>query len=116
MKIKAGTPMKSYCVALVVCGFAAFGSHAAVAQSTPAPCSVLTPAQVSAALGVSTDAGQPIGTTGCTWSSAHVKATVSFWDASKWDRMKTPLPGMTKTPIGGFGDDAFVGTVGTTKQ
>jgi hypothetical protein len=108
--------MKSSRVALIVYGFAALGSHGAVAQSTPAPCNLLTQAQVSAALGVSTDAGQPIGTTGCTWSSAHVKATVSFWDVSKWDRMKTPLPGITKTPIGGFGDDAFVGTVGTTNQ
>jgi hypothetical protein len=108
--------MNSSRVALMVCGFVALGAQGAATQSTPAPCSLLTQAQVSGSLGVSTDAGQPIGTTGCTWSSPHIKATVSFWDASKWVRMKTPLAGMTKTPIGGFGDDAFVATVGTTQQ
>lgn len=108
--------MNSFRFTLIVCGFVALGARGAAAQSTPAPCNLLTQAQVSGSLGVSTDAGQPIGTTGCTWSSSQIKATVSFWDASKWDRMKTPLAGMAKTPIGGFGDDAFVATVGTTKQ
>ena len=40
-----------------------------------------------------------------------------MWDASKWDPMKTAsLPGVTKSPVSGLGDDAFSATMGTNKQ
>ena len=39
-----------------------------------------------------------------------------MWDASKWDQMKAPLPGMTKSSVSGLGDDAFAATMGTSKQ
>jgi hypothetical protein len=93
-----------------ICVSAVLGSRTAAAQS--APCSLLTSAQVSAAAGVSVGAAQPIGNTGCSWSAPHMIVTVSLWDGSKWDQMKTPVPGMNRTPVSGLGDDAFYTTMG----
>jgi hypothetical protein len=50
----------------IVCAIAVLSPRAAAAQSNPAPCSLLTQAQVSKAVGVSMGAGQPLATTGCT--------------------------------------------------
>jgi hypothetical protein len=86
----------------------------AVCRAATEPCKLLTPAQVSAALGGSFGAGQPIGTTGCSWTSEkpHVIVTVSLWPPTEWDRMKaSPVPGTTNTPASGLGDDAFYTTV-----
>lgn len=98
-------------VLVCICIFAALGSKTAAAQSV-APCSLLTSAQVTAAVGVSVGAAQPIATTGCSWSAPHMIVTVSLWDGSKWDSMKTPVPGMNRTPVPGLGDDAFYTTMG----
>ncbi len=38
--------------------------------------------------------------------------TVSLWDGSKWDQMKAPLPGASRTPASGLGEDAFYTTLG----
>jgi hypothetical protein len=87
---------------------------AAPAAAPPAPCSLLTPAQVAAALGGTFGAGQPIGTTGCSWTSEkpHVIVTVSLWPPTEWDRMKAgPLPGTQITAASGLGDDAFYATL-----
>jgi hypothetical protein len=100
----------------IVCAVAALGSSATLAQSKTAPCSLLTQAQVSAVAHVSVGAGQPISTTGCSWTAPHFTATVSLWDATNWDKFKTPLAGMTRTPAAGLGDDAFFSTAGTGKQ
>jgi len=78
------------------------------------PCKLLTPAQVAAAVGGNFGTGQPIGTTGCSWTSEkpHVIVTVSLWPPTEWDRMKaSALPGTTNTPAPGLGDDAFYTTV-----
>jgi hypothetical protein len=81
------------------------------AQAGPAPCSLLTSAEVSAAVGVNVGAAQPIATTGCSWSAPHIIISLSLWDASKWDRMKNnPLPGVSTTSVSGLGDDAFIST------
>ena len=96
--------------------FAAFGTLQAVAQSGSTPCGLLTPAQVSAAVRATVGNGEPIATTGCTWSWGQARTTLSLWDASKWDQMKAPLPGMTKNSVSGLGDDAFSTTIGTSKQ
>lgn len=96
-----------------ICVSAVLGSKTAAAQSAPAPCSLLTSAQVTAAVGVSVGAAQPIANTGCSWSGPHMIVTVSLWDGSKWDRMKTPVPGMSRTPVSGLGDDAFYTTLGS---
>lgn len=42
--------------------------------------------------------------------------TVSLWDGNKWDQMKTPLRGMSRTPVSGLGDDAFYTTMGTSPK
>jgi len=84
------------------------------ASAAPEPCKLLTPAQIAAALGGTFGAGQPISTTGCSWSSEkpHVIVTLSLWPPAEWDRMKaSPLPGTTTLPAPGLGDDAFYTTV-----
>ncbi len=96
-----------------ICVSAALGSKTAAAQSATAPCSLLTSAQVTAAVGVSVGAAQPIANTGCSWSGPHMIVTVSLWEGSKWDRMKTPVPGMSRTSVSGLGDDAFYTTLGS---
>ncbi len=96
--------------------FTAFGTLGAVAQAGSTPCDLLTTAQVSAAVGATVGNGEPIATTGCTWSWGRAKTTLSLWDASKWDQMKAPLPGMTKSSVSGLGDDAVSSTMGTSKQ
>jgi hypothetical protein len=95
-----------------ICASAVLGSKTAAAQSAVAPCSLLTSAQITAAVHVTVGAAQPIANTGCSWSGPHMIVTVSLWDGSKWDRMKTPLPGMNRTPVSGLGDDAFFTTLG----
>ena len=85
-----------------------------LARASPEPCKLLTPAQVGAAVGGTFGAGQPIGTTGCSWNQAkpHIIVTVSLWPPKEWDRMKaSPMPGTTNTPATGLGDDAFYTTV-----
>jgi len=94
--------------ALVVLAFPA------VAQAAPEPCKLLSQAQVSATLGVTFGAGQPIGTKGCSWTSEkpHEIVTLSLWPPTEWDRIKaSPVPGTVNTPVGGLGDDAFYTTV-----
>jgi hypothetical protein len=85
-----------------------------VSRAAPDPCKLVTPAQVAAALGGTFAAGEPIGTTGCSWTSAtpHVIVTVSLWPPEGWDRLKgSPLPGTSIKPAGGIGDDAFYATL-----
>lgn len=104
-----------------VCALAACSSRAAYAEAPPDPCALLTPAQVSAIVGVTVGAGQPIGTTGCEWSTAtqaapttaRVRASLVLWDATAFADMKAPLPGFTKTPASGIGEDAVYATART---
>ena len=83
------------------------------ALAAPAPCTLLTSAQVAAALGGTFGAGEPIGTTGCSWSSQkpHVIVTVSLWPPTEWDRMKAGTLGSQTTPASGLGDDAFYASI-----
>ena len=103
-------------VTACICLSAVLGSRTAAAQSGVAPCSLLTSAQVTAAVGVSVGAAQPIATTGCSWTAPHMIVTLSLWDGSKWDQMKTPVPGMNRTPLSGLGDDAFLTTMGSASS
>ena len=93
------------------CASASLGAGSADAQSPP-PCSLLTTAEVSAVVGATAGAGQPIGTTGCSWSAPHVITTVSLWDLTSWEKLKVPMPGMSKSSVAGLGDDAILSTVG----
>ena len=98
-------------VTVCICVSAVLGSKTAAAQSA-APCSLLTSAQITAAVGVSVGAAQPIANTGCSWTAPHMIVSLSLWDGSKWDKMKTPAPGMNRTSVSGLGDDAFYTTMG----
>jgi hypothetical protein len=99
-----------------ICSLTALGSWTAEAQAGPAPCSLLTSAEVTAAVGTNVGAAQPIATTGCSWTAPHVIVTISLWDASDWGRMKSPLPGTSRTAVSGFGDDAFFSTIGSGEK
>jgi hypothetical protein len=100
----------------IVCALAVCSARTAYAQAPSDPCTLLTQAQVSAVLGVTVSPGQPISTTGCEWSpqqpsSFNARVTVSLWDAQAFAGMKTPLPGVTKTPVSGVGDEAVYATI-----
>lgn len=90
-------------------------AHGASAESTVDPCSLLTTAQVSSAIGGAAQAGKPINTTGCSWSSTSPKAmvTISFDNLTTYEHLRAASsPVVVKTPISGVGDDAFYNTMG----
>jgi hypothetical protein len=87
------------------------GSGTAAAQA-PAPCSLLNTGQVTAAIGATAAEGKPIANTGCSWNVGRVIVTLSLWDATRWDKMKAPFVGATKSPVSGLGDDAFFSAMG----
>jgi hypothetical protein len=90
-------------------------ARGANAASTVDPCSLLTTAQVSSAIGGAAQAGKPIYTTGCSWSSTSPKATVtiSFQNLGTYERLKAANSTMlVKTSISGVGDDAFYQSAG----
>jgi hypothetical protein len=83
------------------------------ARAAKEPCSLLTAAEISGTLGGAFGAGQPIGTTGCSWTNEqpHMIVTVSLWPPTEWDRMKASPMGGTITPASGLGDDAFYASI-----
>src|ERR1700729_4279374 len=99
-----------YFIITCICASATLASRTAAAQA--APCSLLTSAQVTAAVGVSVGEAQPIANTGCSWTAPHMIVTVSLWDGKKWDQMKAPFPGTNRSSVSGLGDDAFYSTIG----
>jgi hypothetical protein len=84
----------------------------------PDPCSLLTPAQVTAVFGVTFPAGKQVTPTFCQWASSGTsgvkRLTVVLEPASGFAAAKTPLAGITKTSVAGVGDDAVSITAGTT--
>jgi hypothetical protein len=79
-------------------------------------CSLLTAPQVSSALGTTVGQGQPImpnNSSICTWTEqggppgGGRNVTVSLIAVKSFENGKTPLGGMTKTPVSGIGDDAY---------
>ena len=102
----------------IISGLLCFFAYQAANAATPADaCALLTPAQVSNALGATVAAGQPImpnNATVCTWTEQGVPAgternvSVSLLTLKSFENGKTPITGMTKTPVSGLGDDAYV--------
>jgi len=81
------------------------------ASAAPDPCSLLTPAQVSAALGVTVGAGQSLATTVCLWGgsgqAADKKVTVAIRTMQAFAIGKTPVPETENPPVSGIGDEAY---------
>jgi hypothetical protein len=102
------------CFALIACG-----SRAYAAPPTDA-CSLLTPAQAGAVLGMTVGAGKSLGANQCFWSSTgnafarqrvllHLFGTVgTLTPAQQFDATKAPVSarGIVKTSVSGIGDDA----------
>jgi hypothetical protein len=102
--------------------FAAGGTPLAHAVPPADACSLLTPAQVSAALGVSVEAGKTEDKSICEWSQQDapalrgkaVQLTImepigNLTPVDRFNAAKTPVPGVVKTPVSGLGDDAVYG-------
>jgi hypothetical protein len=79
-------------------------------------CALLTSPQVSTALGAAVGPGKPIlpnHTTVCTWLEQGVpegterNVSVSLMTPKSFEIGKTPMTGITKTPLSGLGDDAY---------
>ena len=100
----------------------ACASPAAYSAPPTDACSLLTAAQVSAALGVSVEAGKAADKSVCEWSQQGAAAfrgkavllTIiepigNLTPVDRFNAAKTPVPGVVKTPVSGLGDDAVYG-------
>jgi hypothetical protein len=105
---------RSVSILVVVAVLVASGLRAARAQAPNDPCSQLTAAEVGAALGETVAAGQQAGTKTCSWSAnkpTHQIVSLMYSPPGDWNTRKTrQLPGDTKTPVSGVGDEAFAET------
>jgi hypothetical protein len=111
---------------LVLIAFAAFilaAPHTTFAAPPADPCSLLTPAQVTAALGVPVAVGKDSDSRECHWlppganallarkqARLHIVGSVgSLTPVDQFNIMKRPVPfnnRIVKTPVSGLGDDA----------
>jgi hypothetical protein len=102
--------------AIVIAATAAAPS--AKAASASDACSLLTPAQVSSALGASVGAGTyvtPEFKKTCTWTvtAGHEFVTLMLENADWFQSGKVPMvSSIVVTPAGGVGDDAYYLAVG----
>lgn len=106
---------KALLAAVVTCVLTVLAADPAYGQPARKPCGLVTEAEVSSAVGTNVNAGQPINTTGCQWSTldakaGHVMVTLSIWD-EKWFP-KGSSPGISKKSVGGIGDAAVFQTLG----
>jgi hypothetical protein len=90
---------------------------ASQAQSAADACSLLTQAQVSAAVGAQVSEGQYVTPTfkaTCTWTTSGKIVTLMTESAGMYDTAKAhPIAGFQITPASGIGDDAYYVTIGT---
>lgn len=87
-------------------------------------CALITQPQVSAALGITVDAGSPIGRpSACQWMGKGKFATLTVTQpragkspVDQFNAGKKGMAGVTAEPVGGVGDDAYyVYFSGTTR-
>jgi len=101
----------------IIAGLVGFFNVGAVTATTPSDaCALLTPPQVSSALGTVVGPGQPMvpgNTTVCTWKEQGVpggterNVSVSVMAVKSFENGKIPMTGITKTPVSGVGDEAY---------
>jgi hypothetical protein len=92
-----------------------------VASAAPDPCSLLTQAEVSAALGVSVGAVKPTQGKICRWAAPGGRpgltpaVVLTMQDAKAFDFAKSgsKSPNLVKTNVPGVGDDAVINSVGS---
>jgi len=95
-----------------------FGTAIAIVAAPSDPCTLLTPAQASAALGGTVAAGKPLAGTVCQWQQQGkagtelLKLDVNLITVERFARMKSVTVG-TVTNVGGLGDDAYYSTLKT---
>jgi hypothetical protein len=103
----------------VLCLLAACDSRAAYGAPPSDPCSLLTPAQVSAVLDAQVGAGKRVAPTLCDWRALGqpmgMKAKsvmITLLDARGFaaTKMQLNVKGITKVPVSGVGDEAVYGT------
>ncbi|HEY2897392.1 MAG TPA: hypothetical protein VGJ12_09670 [Gemmatimonadaceae bacterium] len=92
------------------------GAIAVGAQVPSDPCTQVSAAQVSTALGETVSAGVHGPPPTCTWQAnvpTHQIVTLMFSPPGDWDTRKTAEhPGITKAAVGGVGDDALAMSMG----
>ena len=106
--------------ALVVAAalFAPAPGSASASGGTPGrdACTLLTPSQVSAVLGVRVEAGQhvlPDARSSCGWAAAgdpslgSKRLVLSVMSGRAFESAKTPIKGASRLPATGIGDDAY---------
>jgi len=105
-------------VVIVVLAFPllAISARASGAQVPSNPCTQVTSAQVSTALGETVTAGKQGPPMTCTWEAnvpAHEIVTLMFSPPGDWDARKNGQhPGITEAAVSGVGDDAITLTLG----
>ena len=116
MRIKRRHSSVVFCRPVIAGLVGLFGIGAANAGVPSDACALLTAPQVSSALGADVGTGQPVipsNTTLCSWSEQGVPAgternvTVSLMSVKSFENGKTPMTGITKTPLSGIDDDAY---------
>ena len=87
------------------------GARPVSAQAPSDPCSQVTAAQVSTALGETVGAGKQGPPPTCTWianAPKHEVVTLMYSPPGDWDTRKNrQMPGLTNVPVSGVGDDAI---------
>ena len=102
-------------IAIAALGLAALGTifmHKVANAFEPpkAPCSVLTPQEVTAAIGANSGPRQVVRTL-CEWdaSGRPGKLSLGFLSASAWEQtraLREQMKGFNRTPISGLGEEA----------
>lgn len=109
--------LRAICVASFI--LATAGSPAICAAPPANPCTLLTSAQITSALGVPVGAGQGFMNKICKWSPATPekgsaqpkKVMLTMLNAQHWSSTIMPVGnGIVKTHVSGLGDDAIYGT------
>jgi hypothetical protein len=110
---------RSTAVVFATCLAFVCGSPRVARAAPPDPCSLLTQAEVSAALGVSVGAGKATGKI-CRWAGPAGRPgqspalVLTMQDAKAFDFAKSPSKSanLLKTPVASIGDDAVFNTIG----
>jgi len=111
-------PSRSAVLVFATC-LAFVGASRAAYAAPSDPCSLLSQAQVSAALGVSVGAGKATGGKICRWAGPAGRPgspalVLTMQDAKAFEFAKSPSKSATlaKEPAAGIGDDAVINRIG----